>query len=514
MIRLVETMSAIDNASLLYLLVVFGGAIWFGLGPAITAAIVSVVFFDWYFIDPTGSLQPSDPDSVVSLLLFLTVGVAASQLAAQQRMRAVEAVEREREATGLYTLNSLLASTNEPRRFVVEVMRAFKDDLALEGIALLIPDGRGDLTVLASAGAVAPDTSDEKTIATDTFRRGLATSATPRHARGFASSHAIGTSSTSPTDSAPPLRSTYATVAVNERPIGVLRFCRAESARDLTPEQRRFLGAISQQIGIAMERARLQNEAAEAAALRRAEEVKTAVLNAVTHDLRTPLAMIKASAGSLRQPDVRWSDEERDSFAGSIEKNVDRLDSIVANLLDMSRIDAGMLRPERQYHPLGSLVDDVVHRLRPVLGSHTVIVDVPDDLPPVPIDYVAIDRVLSNLIENAAYHTSVDTQITVAACHANGEIVVTVADEGPGIPAFALPRIFERFYRGSLAHVDGRRGAGLGLAVAKGLVEAHNGRIWVQSQEGHGSRFSFSLPLVTLSSINEKANQRSLEGVT
>jgi two-component system sensor histidine kinase KdpD len=256
----------------------------------------------------------------------------------------------------------------------------------------------------------------------------------------------------------------------------------------------RLLATVSAQIALAIEQERLRREATETEVLRRTDELKTALLNAVSHDLRTPLAAIVASAGSLRQRDVVWSDEEIREFAEAIEDGALRLNRIVGNLLDLSRIEAGSLRPAKEWYSLSALVDDVLGRLRAATEGRPVVVDVPDDLPPVPLDYVEIDQVLSNLVENAAKYTLPSVEIRIAARRQGEMVEVEVADRGPGIPQDALPRLFEPFFR-----VDGSqprpRGTGLGLAVARGLVEAHGGRIWAENRPGGGARFIFTLPL-------------------
>jgi len=490
-----EAVTQINDASILYLLVIVGAAITYGIGPAMLAAVFSLAMFDW-FLDPVGTLIPESPAEFLTLCLFLFVGVVTSQLAAGQRKRADEAREREQEALALYSLNSLLVSTNDASDFLAATLRVFKSQLQIEGLALLAPDESGRLTQRAEAGELRTESDTERQLVHDTLFNGQHQTQFTRQRTRLPSGAESAWSELSPDDVlSDRLDSVYAVVRSNGKSIGVVRICRATAAANLAVPQRRFLAAVAQQVGISLERAQLQEKAADAAALRRAEEVKNAVLNSVTHDLRTPLAMIKASAGNLRTGQISWSDEEKDAFAQSIEKNADRLDGIVGNLLELSRIDAGMIRPERQYYPLAAIVDDVVNRLNPLLGGHAVTVDVSDDLPPVPVDYVAIDRVLSNLLENAVRHTAAATAIVISATTDDDEVIASVADNGAGIAASVLPHLFERFQRGRAARPDSRSGVGIGLAVVKGLVEAHGGRCWVESREGRGSTFFFSLPL-------------------
>ena len=277
---------------------------------------------------------------------------------------------------------------------------------------------------------------------------------------------------------------------------GTLFLVRRPDCPSFGPSDDRLLSAVALQVGIALERARLRREATEAEILRRTDELKTELLHAVSHNLRTPLAAIITAAGSLLQEDVPWTAQDRGQFARDIEQEALRLNRIVGNLLDLSRLEAGGLRPEKGWYDLGALIDDVLGRLRPATARHLVTKDVPDNLPPVPLDYVEIDQVLSNLVENGTKYTPPGSEIYVAARCVDGEARVEVADRGPGIPTSALARLFEPFHRGDGTAVR-PRGTGLGLAVAKGLVEAHGGRIWAENRTDGGARFVFTLPLST-----------------
>src|SRR5581483_11311951 len=231
----------------------------------------------------------------------------------------------------------------------------------------------------------------------------------------------------------------------------------------------RLLDVAAAQVEAATERARLRAAAAEADILRHSDELKTSLLHAVSNDVRTPLAAIKAAAGSLGAEDLR--PDERGALGQLVEREVDRLNGLVANLLDLSRIEAGAVRPRKEVYPLVA-----------------VLVDVPEQLPPVPLDYVQVDRVLTNLLENAFRHTPSGTEVCITAAEEDGVVRVTVADTGPGVPPDALGRLFERF-AGSVAR------PGLGLAVVKGLVEAHGGRAWAEPRPGGGLAVRFTLPL-------------------
>jgi two-component system sensor histidine kinase KdpD len=279
---------------------------------------------------------------------------------------------------------------------------------------------------------------------------------------------------------------------LGEQVVGVLRLDGPMGETPFREQPAQLLAAVASEAALALQRTELARDAAHAQALQEADELKTALLNSVSHDLRTPLASIIAAAGSLRQTDVKWTDQERQDFAEAIEQEAQRLNGIVGNLLDMSRIESGGLRPDKGLYDLGTLIEDVVARLQPLLEGHVVQTDVPNDLPPVPLDYVQIDEVLTNLIENAAKYTPPGTQIDVSAALDGDTVTVEIADNGPGIDPGALSRIFEAFFRANGSRV---RGTGLGLAVAKGLVEAHGGSIEAQNRPGGGALFRFTLPM-------------------
>jgi two-component system sensor histidine kinase KdpD len=227
--------------------------------------------------------------------------------------------------------------------------------------------------------------------------------------------------------------------------------------------------------------------------LRRTDELRTALLSSVSHDLRTPLAAIKASAESLLQHDVAWSDEDREGFAAAIVRESDRLNRLVANLLDMSRIEGGGLRPQRDWYDVGELIREAVARLHPLLIGRRVDLMIADDLPPVALDYLMIDQVITNLLENAVKYTPSGTPIDVRAERCDDRVQVAIADHGPGIPPDKRGSVFDKFSR--LERRGQAQGSGLGLAVSKGLVEGHDGRIWIAETPGGGATFIFELPI-------------------
>lgn len=477
-IGVVSWLVSISNISMLYLIAVLAVAVAYGRGPAILASVAAFLIFNWLFIHPRATFTVADPAEWLALFLLLLVGIIAAQLAARERERAREAEEREREAVVLYDVVRLLGESDLDSA-LSDVADRLRLELELQAVAVEIGDDNG-VTSRAVAGLRFSDGDGAK------VTRGL--KVWSPHPRTW-----------SPVGGNDRMR--VVPVVGPQGPAGDLLLVSPSARERFNPSQERLLGAVATQLGIAVERDRLRQEATDAEVLRRADELKTALLNAVSHDLRTPLASIIASAGSLRQTDVEWAREERELFAQAIEEEGRRLDGIVGNLLDLSRMEGGSLKPHKEWYDLGALVDDVLGRLGPATSRHLVVADVPDDLPPVELDYVEIDQALSNLIENATKYTPVGTEIRVAARVKDGEVQVEVSDQGPGISEDALPHLFEPFYRAA-AESPKPKGTGLGLAVTKGLVEAHGGQVYAENLPGGGARFAFTLPLLVPAEVS------------
>jgi len=231
--------------------------------------------------------------------------------------------------------------------------------------------------------------------------------------------------------------------------------------------------------------------AREAAVVRRSDELKTALLRAVTHNLRTPLASIKASVSGVRQPGAVYDESDRAELLTEIEEETDRLDRLVTNLLDASRLEAGAVILNAQPQDVGELIASVVDRMQPMLQGRCVRLEIPEGLPAARCDYATVDQVVSNLLDNALHHTPPGTKLTVHA-RAEGDVIrVEVVDEGPGVASHERERLFRPFERGH-THAPG---TGLGLTIARGFVEANGGNVWLEDGPGPGARFVFTLPV-------------------
>jgi two-component system, OmpR family, sensor histidine kinase KdpD len=436
------------NIALLYLLVVLISATTLGLGPAILASLLAFLAFNFFFVPPLHTLMVADRQDLLRLLTFLVVAITTSSLAGHARAQADTAARSATELAAHYGLSQGISAEVELERILPLVAQTTTHLLNVPSCSVLLYDTEGRLSERATAGQ--PPAFPTRRV--DTFLR------------------------------------------IGPHVLGVLRVTQRSLQEPLTPSEQERLQTIAAQVVLVLERARLVEEASQARAQAEAERIKAALLSSVSHDLRTPLAVIKGAVTNLLDDTVAWDPAAQRELLRAVNDETDRLNRLVGNLLDMSRIESGALQPTRSWQDIGELVTDVVDRMCLHLEDHSATVDIPADLPPVQVSYTQIDQVLTNLLENVVKYTPSGTPIAIQVRAERAFVQVTVRDHGPGIPAGMSARIFEKFVR--LAdperHADG---TGLGLAICKGIVEAHGGRIWAENPPDGGARFSFTVPL-------------------
>lgn len=506
----------IPNISFLYLLVVLVLASVRGLYAAIITSIVAFLTFDYFFVSPLYTFTINKFEEWLALFIFLLTAIITGQLASALRQRAEQATLREGETRALYELVNATTNAESLDRQLSIIVHALVEVFAPVGVrdcAILLPDEQGQLTLRAVACqplATFSLSSDEQKTASQAVERGEIidlysdTKSPPQEVAVSQRFRRVITGTVSQHHHYVriiPLQLQQKTVGVvrllMEEGSQYLRVVRAEQVeKERLNPQTAFFWAFLDQATSVIERERLRQENMQVELLRRTDALRSALLSSVSHDLRTPLSSIKAAASSLLQDDVQWSEEERRSFVLAIVRESDRLNRLVGNLLDMSRIEGGALKPEKEWYPIDELIHDVLDHLQPILQGRQVSTSIPDDLPPVEIDYLQMDQVMTNLIENAVRYTPPSSPIEISVEAKEGEMLISVADRGPGIPRADLERIFDKFYRVTGAKRKGSSmGTGLGLAVCRGLIEAHGGHIWAGNREDGGAIFQFTLPL-------------------
>lgn len=508
----------IPNISIVYLLVVLALASTRGRYSAILASLVAFLSFDFFLVPPLFVFTINRIEEWIALFVFLVTAVLTSQLAVTLRQRAEQANRRERETRILYDLVRVTNREEEPEQQLHAIAQAIVDVFSSWGVydcAILQPDTTGTLLVQASAYQPVEQislSSDEKAVAAWVMAHGRTMGLYDDDSPALSTSaRFVQRVIVRSTEAGRVMRRTLRLIPlkVGKQAVGVIRLRvlddprrslheeSLQEERDQPNARMAFFWTFLDQATSLIERARLQRENLRIAVLQRTDVLRAALLSSVSHDLRTPLTAIKAAASSLLQEDVQWDDETRQGFAQSIEREADRLNRLVGNLLDMSRIEDGALKVEKEWYSLATLIHDVLGRLRPLLEGRAVRINLPNDLLLVELDYVQIDQVLTNLLENAVRYTPPESPIEVSG-HIEGEqVIISVADRGPGIPPTDLEHVFDKFYRvlHSQSNTGYPAGSGLGLAVCKGVVEAHGGRIWAELRVGGGLVVFVLLPV-------------------
>ncbi|MFE4869986.1 ATP-binding protein [Streptomyces sp. NPDC056682] len=429
----------IANDMLLYLSLTVAAALLGGFLPAVASALVGSLLINWYFTPPVHELTIYDPKNIVAIVIFVLVAVSVASVVDLAARRTQQAARLRAESE---ILSFLAGSVLRGETSLDALLERVRETFAMESVALL--ERAADTEPWSCAGSVGP-------------------SPVPR-----------------PED------------ADVDMPVGD-HMALALTGRVLPAEDRRVLGAFAAQAAVVLDRRRLQEEADQARLYAEGDRIRTALLAAVSHDLRTPLASIKASVTSLRSDDVEWSEADEAELLEGIELGADRLDHLVGNLLDMSRLQTGTVTPIIREIDL----DEVIPMALGGVPEDSVVLDIPEDLPMVAVDPGLLERAVANVVENAVKYSPEGERVLVAASAIADRVEVRVADQGPGVPDEAKSRIFAPFQR----YGDAPRGAGvgLGLAVARGFAEAMGGTLAAEDTPGGGMTMVLTL---------QKANDR------
>ncbi len=453
---------SIATTALVLVVPVVIGVVCGGFVAGALSVVAGFLVYDWYFIPPIHTLWVGAPQNWAALGVYVAVMLPVAHVVARMNAARATARRQEMEIRELFQLSDLLVEEKPLDVLLSVIVTTLADVFGSPQVALLLPrDGR--LEIAASAG---------EPLSAEDLRRVLPGSAEPEapRARSLDSGGLL-----------------ILALAAAGRPVGLLVLSGGTAAR----HEREPLLLFANQIALAVERAQLREEALRARVTEEMARLARTLVAAVSHDLRTPLASIKASSSTLADAGLGISPEAGRRLATLIDAQADRLAELVQNLLDMSRIQAGVLQPRRTVASLPDLISTVVADLAPGPRGYAVRVELPDDLPPVDVDLTLISRVLTNLLENAIRHSPKNSVITIGGVLATPQMVeVCVADHGPGVSPERRNEIFELFARRA-----GDAGAGLGLTIAKTFVEAHGQRIWAEDAPAGGARFCFTLPV-------------------
>jgi two-component system, OmpR family, sensor histidine kinase KdpD len=444
----------ITNVPLVFLTAILLSAARFGLWPSLFACLAAVLAYNFFFLPPIYTFTIADPENVVALFFFAIVAVIASNLASRVRAQAVSARQRAKTTDDLYQFSRKLAAAVT----LDDLLWATAHQIALMlrvRVVLLLPDGE---TLAVRAGFPPEDQLDDADLAAADWC--------------WRKNHAAGRGS----DTLPGAKWLFQPLRTGRGPVGVVGVIRDEAGPLVTPDQQRLLDALTDQAALAVEREHLARDLHLARLQVETDRLRNALLTSISHDLRTPLASIIGSASSLSSSAVQLDQSARESLVATILEEAERLNRFINNLLDMTRLESGALRPRDSLVVLSDVIGAALQRAAKVLAEHRMTVELADGLPMLRLDMVLFEQVLFNLLDNAAKYAPPGSAIQLRAWREGPLVRIQVLDEGEGIPSDALEKVFDKFYRARGA--DRRRaGTGLGLAICRGFVEAMGGTI-------------------------------------
>jgi two-component system sensor histidine kinase KdpD len=457
------------NLTMPYLLAVVAVAALHGTGPSLAVSIGSVAAFDFFFVPPFFTFAIADTQYLLTFGVMFVVAVVVGGLTARIARDGEAARQRERHTAELYAMSRELARA------------ATIDDLVESGVSHVAAVFRGDAALFLPG-------DDRAALVLRRCEGGFRAWEADLIERVFARGQPAGVG----TSEWPAARALYVPLVGHRGILGTLALRPHERSATESPETRHQLEMLVNQIALAIERAQLAKEAEAARVRAETERLRNSLLTSVSHDLRTPLATITGAVTTLLDNGDRLPARTQHELLESTRDEAERLNRLVQNLLEMTRLESGTLHVRRDWHPVEEVVGAALARVGPRLGERRITVSVPSDLPLVPIDDVLIEQVLVNLVDNAITHTPAESPLRIVATAAERAVTVEIADRGPGLPRGDEDRVFEKFYQASSRSA---RGSGLGLAICRGIIETHGGHIWAQNLPEGGVAFLFTLPL-------------------
>ena len=442
------------TVALAFLLGVLAISAFYGLRHAIFMSFLATLAFNYYFLPPIGTLTITDPQNWIALFAFLATAVAASELSARAKRGERTAIERRRELERLYAFSQLLLLSDKPAELLNTIPRYIVESFAVRSSAITLPSR------------------------SDVYRSGPATDGLDSHDLQLVALRGEPHFN-------PEAQLAFMPLRIGMRVVGSM----GVSGSNLS---RQTLEAIGSLVAIALERASAFERLSRAEAARESEQLRSVLLDSVTHEFRTPLTAIKASVTSLLGAGEH-SAEQRLELLTIINEESDRLNRLIGEAAEMAQLDANKVEFRFESAPIRPIVDKALDELKQLLVQHPVEMRIPDGLPPARMDSAHIKEVLVHLLENAAKYSPPGAPIRITAEARDRTLTISIADRGPGIDDFEQSLVFEKFYRGRNQRVQ-VHGTGMGLAICKAIVEAHGGKLGLTSQLGHGSVFYFSLP--------------------
>ncbi len=466
-----DTNLNLANDAMIYLLGSLSLAAIQGFGPSVLFAVISVLCLDFFFVPPLFSIDVSDNRYILVFFVMLFVSLSISSLMLRVRTQARLSREQERRTTALYGLSRELASSRGTEELLLIALKHISQFFECSVVAFL-PDEKGGLAAQYGDIADFKMTPKEMAVAHWTYDLGQMAG------RG--------------TDTLPSAEALYLPLIATGSPIGALGVKSRQFQKPFLPEQLHLLEAFAHQTALAVAGDELAKKQQETQLQMETEKLRSSLLSSVSHDLRTPLATIKGSIGGLLESGEQLSVETRRDFLENVHEETDRLERLVNNLLEMTKLESGAIQLGKEPNYPEEVIGSAIARVEKRLGQRVLNTKIPAELPLVPMDGLLIEQVLVNLLDNALKYTPPSAAIEISTWVFRKQWYVRVADSGPGVREEDLPRLFDKFYRGSQT---GKTGAGLGLAICKGIIDIHGGVLTADNRPEGGMYFEFSLPL-------------------
>ena len=458
------------DIAMIYLLGIVITSMRTGRWPALAATLLSVAAFDFFFIPPFYTFAVDDVRHLVTFGVMFAVAYVITQLTLQIREQAEASRKRERSTAALYALSRQLARERKKGR-IYDIAVKHISEVFQSQIVILVLNKQGELAVLTTGvGTFAVD-QKELSVARWVFDN--------RHSAGLG------------TDTLPGAKALYLPMVASTGVVGVIGVFPGATEKEFDPEDIHFLESFVNQTAMAMERVMMAKEAHEEHLKAEAQNVRNTFLSSVSHDLRSPLAVVTGAASTLLEKEASLDRSARLELLNTIHEETDRLERIIRNVLNLTRLESGAITVHKEWQPLEEIIGVILNRFSDRIRERPVELKIPPDLPLIPFDTLLMEQVLSNLMENALRHTPTGTPIEIVVTPEKSAVTIEIADRGPGIPALEEEAIFSKFTRSTQT----RMGTGIGLSICRVIVEAHGGRIWAENRPGGGAVFKFVIPI-------------------
>ncbi|HEY3374059.1 MAG TPA: ATP-binding protein [Candidatus Aquicultor sp.] len=467
-----ESVFDLANIALLYLIPVLYGVIRWGRAATVSSAILSVIAFDYFFVPPVLSFSVADLRYLITFIIFCIIAFVTGDLASRLKDEARTARKREERTAALYALSRKMAAETDLQHLQDTIVQVIAQTIDGDAV-ILMPDVTGIPQIVAATTTEGVLVEESKEASADWLGK-----------------------------------SVFIPLRTKDKTLGMIGVLPKQPERTLSGGQRQLLEAFSNLSAVAIVRLQLAAEAHKIRHIAASEKLRTALFNSVSHDLRTPLASITGAVTSLQEEGI-YNSEARRALVETIKDGALRMNHMVGNILDSARLESGMLTLNKDWCDIQDIIGVALAQAQDVVRDRSIRVEIPTELPLVQADFSLIEQVIINLLYNAVNYSPQGSEISITVTPGDNDLIVAIGDRGSGIAEADKDRVFDKFYRlYSSEHV---RGTGLGLSICKGLIEVHEGSIWVDVAPEGGSIFTFTLPLDSQPTVIEPITKEGVE---